>query len=356
MQLDDIRNSNAIIFECVSGSRAYGLDLPTSDTDLKGVYILPEERFFALDYVEQVSSAKNDVVFYELKRFIELLYKNNPNLLEMLATPEEHIRTKHALFDLITPDLFLSKLCFDTFANYAQTQIKAARGLNKKIVNPVDKERKGILDFCYVLEEEGSKSVSKPLQEWLDKQGFVQECCGLVILPHFRDLYALYYDETQSFNFQGIDRSHSTEVALSSVPKGMPQKALLSFNKDAYQQYCRAYKEYWEWVEARNPERYQNTIDHGKNYDAKNMMHTFRLLDMAEEIALQKRLVVKRPNREELLRIRRGEYPYEELLQKAKQKLDQIKNAFHNSDLPERPDKQKIDDLLVSIRRKFYQK
>jgi hypothetical protein len=27
-------------------------------------------------------------------------------------------------------------------------------------------------------------------------------------------------------------------------------------------------------------------VQHGKNYDAKNMLHVFRLLQMAEEIAL----------------------------------------------------------------------
>lgn len=72
------------------------------------------------------------------------------------------------------------------------------------------------------------------------------------------------------------------------------QQALMSFNENAYKQYCKAYKEYWEWVEERNEERYQNTLEHGKNYDAKNMMHTFRLLDMAEEIASEKSILVKK--------------------------------------------------------------
>ena len=44
MTIQDLRDNNLILLECISGSRAYGLDLPTSDTDLKGVFILPKEQ------------------------------------------------------------------------------------------------------------------------------------------------------------------------------------------------------------------------------------------------------------------------------------------------------------------------
>ncbi len=44
------------------------------------------------------------------------------------------------------------------------------------------------------------------------------------------------------------------------------------------------------WVEHRNKARYNTNIEHGKNYDSKNLMHTFRLLDMAEEIARERTL------------------------------------------------------------------
>lgn len=30
-----------LLLECISGSKAYNLQLPTSDTDIKGVFILP---------------------------------------------------------------------------------------------------------------------------------------------------------------------------------------------------------------------------------------------------------------------------------------------------------------------------
>ena len=61
---------------------------------------------------------------------------------------------------------------------------------------------------------------------------------------------------------------------------------MLYFNLDGYSSYCKKYKEYWAWVSKRNEERYKSNISHNKNYDAKNMMHTFRLLHMAKEVQI----------------------------------------------------------------------
>jgi uncharacterized protein len=81
-------------------------------------------------------------------------------------------------------------------------------------------------------------------------------------------------------------------------------------------------------VKLRNEERYENTVSHGKNYDAKNMMHVFRLLNMAEEIARYKKVNVKRPERELLLKIRTGEFSYEDLLKQADEKITLIHELF----------------------------
>ena len=73
MDIEHIRKNGWIIFECISGSKSYGLDLPTSDTDIKGVYILPKEILFGLNNIPQINNESNDIVFYELGRFVELL-------------------------------------------------------------------------------------------------------------------------------------------------------------------------------------------------------------------------------------------------------------------------------------------
>ena len=79
LTLADLHQQNLILLETVSGSRAYGLATPESDTDIKGVFYLPRSLFYGLNYIPQISNETNDVVYYELGRFIELLLQSNPN-------------------------------------------------------------------------------------------------------------------------------------------------------------------------------------------------------------------------------------------------------------------------------------
>jgi uncharacterized protein len=347
--IEELRNKGLIILECISGSKAYGLDTPSSDTDIKGVFILSKEDFYGLNYIAQINNESNDIVFYEFSRFMELLSQNNPNILELLNTPESAIIYKHPFLEEIKSELILSKLCSNTFGKFALSQIKKAKGLKKKIVNPVSEERKSVLSFCFVNYEQGAI----PLQKYLELKGWKQENCGLVNIQHMKDVYGLYYGDKLDFN--GIIRSNdSNDVCLSSIPKGHKQKALLYFNRNGYSTYCKEYREYWDWVDKRNETRYENTQSHGKNYDAKNMMHVFRLLDMAIEIGKEKKVNVKRPNRDFLLEIKAGKYEYDDLLKMAEERQNEMELVFKDSTLPDQPDIKLINDLAYRLRDKFY--
>jgi len=349
MTIEDLRNRGLIILECISGSKAYGLDTPTSDTDIKGVFILPKEDFYGLNYTLQVNNETNDIVFYEFGRFMELLSFNNPNILELLNTPETAVIYKHPFLTEIKSELILSKLCSNTFGKFALSQIKKAKGLKKKIVNPVSKERKSVLSFCFVNYDQGAI----PLLKYLEIKGWRQENCGLVNIQHMKDVYGLYYSDQSGFN--GVLRGKdSNDICLSSVTKGPEQEALMYFNRNGYSTYCKEYREYWDWVDKRNDDRYENTKSHGKNYDSKNMMHVFRLLEMAIEIGKEKKVNVKRPNRDFLLDIKAGKFEYEDLLKMADEKQAEMELTFQNSTLPNEPDLAVINDLTYRLRDKFY--
>jgi predicted nucleotidyltransferase len=66
--IEELKKSGSIIFECISGSRAYGLTTPNSDTDIRGVFILTKEQFYSLDYVGQINNETNDIAYYELRK------------------------------------------------------------------------------------------------------------------------------------------------------------------------------------------------------------------------------------------------------------------------------------------------
>lgn len=351
MTINDLKNNNLLLFEVISGSKSFGLDTPTSDTDLKGVYYLPKEQFYGLEYIPQISNATNDEVYYELGRFVDLLLKNNPNILEILATPEDCILYKHPLMAYLKIEDFLSKLCKDSFAGYAVTQIKKARGLKKKIVNPMEKEKKSLLDFCYVLQ--GYDTVSLP--QWLTQNKYEQSQCGLINLPNSKGMYALFYDANNALGYKGIiQKESSNEVSLSSIPKGEKEVAYLSCNQDGYSKYCKEYKEYWDWIDKRNEDRYNTNQQHGKNYDSKNMMHTIRLLQTAEQILATGTLHIRVTNREELLDIKAGNREYEDLLAMADALIASIEKLYETSMLPEFPDREKGEATLIKIREQLY--
>ncbi|OBX83490.1 DNA polymerase beta superfamily protein [Moraxella nonliquefaciens] len=345
--IDYLKANNLILLECISGSRTHGLDTPSSDIDIKGVFYLPKPYYYGLhdDYVPQVSNETNDVVYYELGRFVDLLLQNNPNIMELLATPSDKILYKHPIMDKFNPDWFISKLCQKTFAGFALSQIKKSRGLNKKIVNPMSKDKKSLLEFCVVFDNQ--KSVD--LIDWLNKNNLTQSQIGLSKMPHASHMYAMFVGD-----YRGIIHDDSQDVLLSSIPKDISPIAYLSFNQMGYSKYCQDYKEYWKWVEKRNHERYESTVNHGKGYDAKNIMHTFRLLYTALDIAKLGKVIIKRDNRGELLAIKSGQFDYDDLLQKVDELIKDVELAFDQSDLPEIPEHYLAIKTLIKIREQLY--
>ena len=146
----------------------------------------------------------------------------------------------------------------------------------------------------------------------------------------------------------------SNQLRLSSIPKGETPVAIISFNKEGYTMHCKDYKEYQEWLENRNEARYVETQEHGQRIDGKNMMHCMRLIRMAQEIGAGKGIIVRRPDAQELLSIRRGEVDLTNLIEMADQAIEEMDNIFDNSDLPKKVNPELVNNLLVKIRKEFY--
>ena len=211
-------------------------------------------------------------------------------------------------------------------------------------------QRKSVLEFCYVQYGQGSM----PLLKFLAKNNFKQENCGLVKVAHMTGIFALFHNP--ALGYQGIVKGeNSNDICLSSVPKKEQPIGVLYFNKNGYSVYCKEYTQYWEWVNKRNQARYESTMNHGKNYDAKNMMHTFRLLSMAKEIAEEGTFQVRRiANKKFLWQVRMGEFQYDDLVKIAEEQIIEINELFEQCTLPEAPNLDKANELLFNIRAQFY--
>ena len=80
---------------------------------------------------------------------------------------------------------------------------------------------------------------------------------------------------------------------------------------------------------------------------------------MAKEIASGEGMILDRRlagDRELLLDIKLHRYSYEEVMEMILVKEKEMEEAFLKSTLPEFPDKEKLEDILIKIRHDFYAK
>ncbi len=114
-----------VIYRCVIGSRAYGLEVDDSDTDRRGIYLPPATSHWSLYGVpEQLEDDATQEVYWELQKFISLALKANPNILECLYSPVVETATPLAEELLEMKDCFLSKLVFQTYSGYTTSQFR----------------------------------------------------------------------------------------------------------------------------------------------------------------------------------------------------------------------------------------
>ncbi len=123
--LDEFDLMDCVIYRCVIGSRAHGLDEQASDTDRRGVYLPPAEMHWSLYGVpQQLENAQTEECYWELQKFLTLALKANPNVLECLYTPLVEQATPLARELLDMRDAFLSKLVYQTYNGYVLSQFK----------------------------------------------------------------------------------------------------------------------------------------------------------------------------------------------------------------------------------------
>jgi hypothetical protein len=114
-----------VIYRCVLGSHAYGLAKEASDTDRRGIYLPPATLHWSLFGVpEQLENRETDEVYWELRKFVVLALKANPNILECLYTPIVEKSTPIADELLAMRERFLSKLIYQTYNGYVMSQFK----------------------------------------------------------------------------------------------------------------------------------------------------------------------------------------------------------------------------------------
>jgi predicted nucleotidyltransferase len=114
-----------IMYRCVVGSRAYGLETDVSDIDRRGIYLAPAELQWSLfGAPEQFEDNAAQACYWEVQKFLVMALKANPNILECLYSPLVEKMTPLAEKLLSIREVFLSQMIFQTFNGYAMSQFK----------------------------------------------------------------------------------------------------------------------------------------------------------------------------------------------------------------------------------------
>ena len=372
-----------------------------------------------LNYQNEIKDESNDKCIWELGRFMELALSSNPTVLEALFIPDDKVLYEHPVIKEIRKhrDEFITKKCFKPFGGYAADQIQKAQGQNKKIHWDMENmTRKTPMDFCYTFKGQGSQKMEKWLEErGLDQRncGLVNipnmpdtygvyydwgqhiRLAGITkeqfasfnvfkdkfiqtMLNQFKGDYdgyepgyslyelldAIWFKHSKPIGgYCGIisPNEDSNTIRFTSVAKEEKPICYMTYNANAYSTHCKKYKEYEEWKAKRNKARYESNMEGEKSgnpdmkYDCKNMMHSFRLVAMAKEIAEGKGVILDRSgiDREFLLDVRNRKYGYSELIKKLQEMKVELDEAIKNSTIKDEIDPELVNRLLVEARKMF---
>jgi len=350
--------SASVLFECTAGSRAYGTTNAASDEDIRGIFAQPAAAFLDLERPpDQVADERGNTVFYSLRRVVELLAQANPNILELLFMPGDCVRrTSVEMQSLIDQrQLFISRQCADTHAGYAMSQIKKARGQNKWINNPRPEGAPTKEEFCHIVPwDPGQKQGNPPVRPVpLSLIGWSLSEYHAARLEHARDTYRLYRYGAQA---RGVFRGNV--LVCESIPKDDESTrfaGLLLFNEQGWKQALVDHQNYWAWRRDRNPARWEQQERGELDFDAKNMMHTVRLLLSGRSILETGAPIVRfegEPLRL-LMSIRAGEMSFEQILTMAEGLVADCERLKATSSLAETCDVPRASQLLRELTRSW---
>jgi predicted nucleotidyltransferase len=365
MNVEMLRKSGYIVFETVSGSHAYGTNTPESDVDIRGIFRLPKESFYALQVPsQQVSDEKHDTTYYELREFFRLAAEVNPNIIELLFMPKDCVRITSPLFGKLIEnrDVFISKKAFYTFSGYAYSQIKRAKGQNKWVNNPQPETHPERIDYCWFIDarrvgEYRGESKAQPcrpvpvrsVENGVETFAVNLEHCHASKMEHSENVYRLYeYGPSAKGVFRG------GQLVCESIPKEDEWKrfhGLMIYNETAHDAAMKDWKNYWEWRKNRNEARYRSQEAGEIDYDAKSMMHCMRLLWSGRNILEGNGPMVRfEGDKLAILRdVRRGQYSYVEIMAMVESEMAELEVVKEKSPLQNAVNMKHIENLYREL-------
>lgn len=306
------------------GSHLYGTSTPASDFDFKAVFI-PPGRAILLQRVKDVETAKRAKAMgeknmageveeeaYALHRFLHLLAEGQTVALDMLFAPPASIFETSPVWQHITEnrERLLTKRSA-AFVGYCRTQankygIKGSRVASARAARDF---------FARHLASTNSQERIDTIGDLVRSFAAQHEHCDVIEMkqPH-----------------GGADLAH-LECCNKKVP-------FTNTIKSAFELYSRVFDEYGQRALA---------AETGNGIDWKALSHAVRVGHEAIELMTAKHITFPLPNADHILRIKTGQVPYQAVAAEIEALLEALTAAAEVSTLPDEPDRQFIDDLVV---------
>lgn len=334
--------SRTILFG-VSGSQSYGTSLPDSDVDTRGIVVPPLRSYIGVkDKFEEVVQTDPDCYLVSVNKFLGLLSSCNPNMLEMLWYDEylELSRAGQMLLD--KRGIFLTTKVKAAFSGYAYDQLSRAKTHRGWLLNPPaappTRVEFGLPEKPTVPKDQMDAAISlvrKQLEKWdVDIREFdpaVRIALKERVAEAFTEMLGATRRDLLAATFLGMDSNFSEMI----VQERLYRKAVNEWNS------------YEEWKRSRNPKRAVNEAAQG--FDSKNAMHCIRLFTMGVEIMESGKVLVRRPDADMLLEIRRGEWSFEKVVEYADKLSARLEAAVKTCKLPASVDREVVNALCIGI-------
>lgn len=302
-----------IIFLTTGGSYAYGTNIETSDLDIRGIAVERSCEILGSSSFEQFENKETDTVIYGLRKILKLMLNCNPNVLEILGTKDEHIFICNKYGKMIkdNTNLFLSKRAIQSFGGYASAQLRRLQNALARDNYPQKEKEIHMLN-----------TIKTQIATMKDRyEVFSNENLNI------------YIDKSKK---EGFESELFIDVNFTHYP-------LRDF-KNIYAEMSNVINDY-DKLNHRNSKKDANHLN-------KHAMHLIRLFIMGTELLEGKGINTYRENdREFLLKIRNGEFSYNQIFEMVNDYEKKFDYAAKNTCLKDEPDYDKVEELMISINR-----